>query len=92
MEGCAGAVACQNTCITSSYNVPAGPVPSVTASIPPPLGTVTPTAAASTAPATATTPGTPPKAQGSGAMPIGGSYGMGCAVVVVAVASFFAGL
>ncbi|KAK3831325.1 MAG: hypothetical protein JOS17DRAFT_802881 [Linnemannia elongata] len=90
MEGCAGVVACQNSCITTSYNIPAGPVPSVTASIPPPLATVTPSAA-SPAPA-ATTAGTPPKAQGSGAMSIGGSYGMGCAVVVVAVASFFAGL
>ncbi|KAF9139803.1 hypothetical protein BGX30_007444 [Mortierella sp. GBA39] len=91
MEGCAGVVVCQNSCITTGYNVPAGPVPSVTASIPPPLATVTPTNAASTAPV-ATTAGTTPKAQGSGAMSISGSYGMGCAVVVIAVASFFAGL
>ncbi|KAF9546695.1 hypothetical protein EC957_009455 [Mortierella hygrophila] len=92
MDGCQGQVACQNSCITTGYNVPVGPVPSVTASIPPPLATVTPANAASTAPVAATTAGTTPKAQGSGAMLIGGSYGMGCAVVVVAVTSFFAGL
>ncbi|KAG9071071.1 hypothetical protein KI688_008614 [Linnemannia hyalina] len=87
MEVCgADAVVCLNNCITTGYNVPAGPVPSVTASIPPPLSTVTPT----TAPVAATTAGTTPKAQGSGAMSISSSYGMGCAVVVVAIASFFA--
>ncbi|KAG0078304.1 hypothetical protein BGZ90_005500 [Linnemannia elongata] len=92
MEGCAGVVACQNSCITTSYNIPAGPVPSVTASIPPPLATVTPTVPGSSAPAGVTAGGTSPKAQGSGAMSTGGSYGMGCAVIVVAVVSFFASL
>ncbi|KAF8943736.1 hypothetical protein BGZ47_005120 [Haplosporangium gracile] len=96
MEGCAGAVACQNSCITTGYNVPTGPIPSVTAFIPPPIAaTGTATAAASAAPAAApTAAGTPLKAQGSGAMSgfEGNSYGMGCAVLVVAVVSFFAGL
>ncbi|KAG0072853.1 hypothetical protein BGZ89_002440 [Linnemannia elongata] len=92
MEGCAGVVACQNSCITTGYNIPAGPVPSVTASIPPPLATVTPTVPGSSPPAGATAGGTSPQAQGSGGMSTGGSYGMGCAVIVVAVVSFFASL
>ncbi|KAF9150132.1 hypothetical protein BG015_008067 [Linnemannia schmuckeri] len=94
MEGCAGAIVCQNSCITTGYNVPVGPIPSVTASIPPPIAaTVTAAVAPSAAPAAPTTAaGIPPKAQGSGAMSGfgGNSYEMSCAVLVVAVASFFA--
>jgi hypothetical protein len=93
MEGCGGVVSCQNSCISTGYNIPSGPVPSATASIPPPLGaTVTPGVSASTAPAAATTaPGTPPKGQGSGAQS-GFGYSMGGAVAFVVFASFFVAL
>ncbi|KAG0274358.1 hypothetical protein BGZ95_009875 [Linnemannia exigua] len=92
MEGCSGAVACQNSCITTGYNVPSGPVPAITASIPPPIGaTVTATTVAPTTTASVATN----KPQGSGAgasWSSCGGYRMAGAVAVVAVASFFVGL
>ncbi|KAK3846150.1 MAG: hypothetical protein J3R72DRAFT_254219 [Linnemannia gamsii] len=91
MTSCTG-TACQNACINTGYNVPSGPVPAITASIPPPIGaTVTATAAAPTATASAT----PSKPQGSGAgasLSSCAGYRMAGAVVVVAAASFFVGL
>ncbi|KAF9904106.1 hypothetical protein EC991_003081 [Linnemannia zychae] len=92
MESCGGAVACQNGCISTGYNVPLnGPIPSVTASVPPPIGaTVTATTAASSA--TASVGSAPNKPQGSGAAGALSSYRMAGAMVVVAIASFFVGL
>ncbi|KAG0274202.1 hypothetical protein BGZ96_004439 [Linnemannia gamsii] len=91
MEGCGTGVACQNSCISTGYNIPSGPVPSVTASIPLPIGaTVTPTAAASTAPAATTAGNT--KGSGATVAQSGFGYRMGGAAAVVVVASFFVAL
>lgn len=93
MEGCGTQVACQNSCISTGYNIPSGPIPSATASIPPPLGaTVTSTVAASTAPAGATTAVNTPKGSGGAAAQSGFGYRMGGAVAAVVVASFFVAL
>ncbi|KAF9127795.1 hypothetical protein BGW39_005614 [Mortierella sp. 14UC] len=94
MATCSGTatVTCQNNCVATGYNVPLnGPIPSSTASIPPPIGaTVTTTTVAPTA--TAPAGAAEPKPQGSGAAGTLSSYRMAGAVVVVAVVSFFAGL
>ncbi|KAF9094956.1 hypothetical protein BGX23_001320 [Mortierella sp. AD031] len=93
MEGCAGAAACENQCITTGYNVPTGPVPTATV-VPPPPVNATPTATVAAPPTTtvATATTTPKGSSGASSLSAMTSYRMVGAVVVVAVASLFVGL